>query len=229
MSFRESFLESRARYLATYNDEEALRYDGWVTQMTDEDHLACLTDLQMWVEFREGMSVLDAGAGTGALSLTLTFVPGLNLTALEPCEAMLNLLRRKRQLRHVKHVKGFCDHVSDRPLFPTASFDLIASRQLVNCLYDPLAAFDNWHSWLRPGGTLVVMDGLYDRDAWAGVWEGTVDTLPLSACRSTAAVPYLLEHTGFQVEHVGFMEATNQRPLTRTPRYLVVATSRFNS
>jgi hypothetical protein len=45
----------------------------------------------------------------------------------------------------------------------------------------------------------------------------------LAACRTMATVPYLLERAGFHVHHAGWMHATNQRPLTRIPRYEVIA------
>jgi fructoselysine-6-P-deglycase FrlB-like protein len=45
----------------------------------------------------------------------------------------------------------------------------------------------------------------------------------LSSTQSLATVPYLLETAGFRVEAVGWMEAVNRRPKTRTPRYVVVA------
>jgi ubiquinone/menaquinone biosynthesis C-methylase UbiE len=122
MSFRETYLESRARYLAAYNGEQADRYDNWVKRLTREDHLACLADLQTCVEFNDGMAVLDAGAGTGALCLSLTLIPGLTITALEPCEAMLASLRSKPELKNVTTVSGFCDHSSDNSLFDAATF-----------------------------------------------------------------------------------------------------------
>ena len=107
--------------------------------------------------------------------------------------------------------------------FEDESFDVVASRQLANCLFDPMAAFSNWYSWLKPGGTVILMDGLFDRASWAGMWQEEVDVLPLSACQTTAAAPYMLEHCGFHIEFVSLMKATNKLPSTRTPRYLVVA------
>ncbi len=224
MTFRVSQLESRDRYLSTYDAEEASKYDSWVTAMTAEDHDACVVDMSRCVTFYDRMAVLDAGSGTGALSLALARIPGLRITALEPCRAMSRLLESKPELSSVSVVRGFCDHADDHSHFSPNSFDLIASRQLANCLFDPLAAFRNWYSWLRSGGFVIVMDGLFDRDAWSGRWDGIVDTLPLSACRTTATVPYLLEQVGFRIDSVGPMEATNALSSTRTQRYIVAAT-----
>jgi SAM-dependent methyltransferase len=211
-----------------YNAEEASKYNTWIAAMNDADHDACIADLKNFVTFFDDMAVLDAGSGTGALSMALVRLPGLNVTALEPCVPMIDLLKAKPELRDVKIVKGFCDHDDDASLFGSETFDLIASRLLVNNLFDPIAAFRNWKLWLRPGGTVVVMDGLFDRSGWSGEWSRFVDTLPLSACQTTAAVPYLLEQIGFHVEHVGLMDCTNAMPSTKTKRYLVVATKPQN-
>ena len=224
MNYRGTQQESRARYLATYDADEASKYDSWIKAMTWADHDACVADLQRCFKFREDMDVLDVGSGTGVLCLALARIPGLHITALEPCTAMSDLLRSKPELEFVPVVKGFCDHADDESHFGPDSFDLIASRQLANGLFDPLAAFRNWSYWLRPGGTVVVMDGLFDRDAWSGTWEGIVDTLPLSACRTTATVPYLLEQVGFHIDFVGPMIHTNALASTRTQRYIVAAT-----
>ena len=224
MAFRGTQLESRQRYLSTYDVDEAAVYDGWVTALTDEDQDACLADIGRSFEFAGNSKVLDAGAGTGALCLALIRIAGLEITALEPCAEMGKLLAAKTELSDVKLVEGFCDHHDDRSHFTEGAFDVIASRQLANCLFDPIAAFRNWHFWLRDHGTVIVMDGMFDRDAWCGRWEGMVDTLPLSACRTTAMLPYLLEHVGFRINFVGQMESTNKLPLTRTPRYIVTAT-----
>ncbi len=223
MNFREDYIASRRRYLESYDAEEASKYDMWITSLTREDHIACLKDLSRCFRFSTGMTVLDAGAGTGALCLTLTLVQGLQITALEPCPAMLELLRAKPQLNDIATICGFCDHPDDKSHFTAGQFDVIASRQLVNCLFDPLAAFQNWHHWLCPNGKIIVMDGLFDRSDWSGRWGDLIDTLPLSACRTMATVPYLLEQSGFTVEFAGMMDAINQLPSTRTKRYMVLA------
>lgn len=211
-----------------YDSVGAAKYNISVNALGDSDHEACLADLRNCLDFLNEMKVLDAGSGTGALCLALAKVPGLEITALEPSSAMIELLRLRPELNRVKTVTGFCDHVDDASLFAPESFNLVVSRLLVNNLYDPLAAFRNWHAWLRPGGVVVVMDGLFDRGDWQGEWSSFVDELPLSASRTTATVPYLLEQTGFQIDHVGWMEHTNALPSTKTKRYLVAATKKVS-
>lgn len=223
MDWRGSQNDSRSRYLAKFDAAEAERYDTAVGRLSRRDQDAYLADLTAVAQLREGMAVLDAGAGTGALCSVLARIPGLALTALEPAPAMLARLQSRPELSGVTAVVGFCDASIDRRLFRQGQFDAVVSRQLANGLFDPLAAFANWHYWLAPGGLAVVIDGLYDRSAWAGVWQEEVDVLPLSACQSTAAVPYLLEVAGFQVQAVRMMEAVNVLPSTRTRRYVVVA------
>jgi len=209
--------------IESYDDSEAQKYDSWIKTLTDADHMACLQDIQNHVALLPGNKILDAGAGSGALCLALSRVSDIQITALEPCPAMISLFRNRSELADVKVVEGFCDHHSDVKHFDSATFDFIASRQLTNTLFDPLAAFQNWKHWLQPEGKLVVIDGLYDRDAWTGKWSWAVDQLPLSACRSRATVPYLLEQVGFMIEYAGPAVETNKLASTRTERYLVVA------
>jgi hypothetical protein len=70
---------------------------------------------------------------------------------------------------------------------------------------------------------VVVIEGIYGRDAWKGSLEEEIDVLPLSANQSLALIPYLLDYLGFCVESVSWMNRVNQRPSTRTKRFVVVA------
>jgi len=223
MEWRGSQADSRNRYLAKFDAAEADRYDAAVGDLSRVEEDAYLADLLRVVQFRRGMTVLDAGAGTGTLSKILARLPNLSITALEPAPAMLAKLVGKAELHGVRAAEGFCDGIEDRRHFQEAQFDAVVSRQLVNGLFDPLTAFRNWHYWLSPGGSVVVIDGLYGRSAWTGVWQEEVDALPRSACQSTATAPYLLEIAGFSVEAVQLMESVNAMPSTKTPRFVVVA------
>jgi SAM-dependent methyltransferase len=215
---------ARRRHAARYDDVEARNYHaqpGLGTLTRDEED-AYLADIRRVCDIRSGASVLDAGAGTGTLCRILSRQRGLTLTALEPSPAMLEVLRSQPELAHVTAVPGFCDGPEDEQRFAAGAFDVVASRQLVNGLFDPLTAFRHWQRWLKPGGAAVVIDGLYGRDAWPGSWESEIDVLPLSACQTLATVPYLLESVGFRIAAVERMSAVNGLPGTRTPRYIVV-------
>jgi SAM-dependent methyltransferase len=221
--WRISQAESRRRYLEKFDAAECEAYDGLVGTLGEPDVQACRQDLAEVFDFRPGLSVLDAGAGTGALCQVLCSVGGLAVTALEPAPAMLARLRAKPALRQVTAVAGFCDHEQDCTHFAPGTFDTIFSRQLTNGLYDPLAAFRNWHAWLKPSGSVVLVDGRYGRDAWRGRWEEEADTLPLSCTQTWATCAYLLEAAGFRVKTAASMPRTNQSPATRTHRYVIVA------
>lgn len=223
MGWRIPQAESRRRYLAKWDATEAERYETVVGTLAAADEDAYLADIAAALPLQAGMRVLDAGAGTGTLTRILARSPGLVLTALDPAPAMLARLRAHPELQAVTTVEGFCDAAADRMLFAPAQFDVIASRQLSNGLYDPLAACANWYCWLKPGGAVLAIDGLYERSAWTGCWAEEVDVLPLAACQSTALLPYLLEQADFTVATVRMMDAVNLRTSTRTPRYLVVA------
>ncbi len=214
---------ARDRHLAHYDPQEVDRYEAWMLALTEQDDLACLADIAPDFQFQPEMSVLDVGAGTGVMCKVLARVPGLAITALEPSSPMIDKLTGKPELSDVKVVQGFCDSAADRALFDASSFDAIVSRQVTNGLFDPLTAFRNWQHWLKPGGTVVVMDGLFDRSAWTGALQNEVDVLPLSACQSTAMIPYLLETVGFTIVGTRLMEATNSLPTTRTEHYVVIA------
>ena len=218
---------ARGRHAARYDPDEARTYASTpgLGRLSVAEQDAYLADLGRVVHLEPGAAVLDVGAGTGALCEVLTRLPGLELTALEASPAMLDLLRGRPELKHVATVQGSCDAPGDDALFAPARFDVIASRQVVNGLFDPLAAFASWRRWLKPGGLVIVIDGLYGRDGWRGAWAEEVDVLPLSACQTLATVPYLLEAAGFRILAVERMTAVDALPSTRTPRYVVVASA----
>lgn len=218
---RQLHRNSHAEY---YDPPNASEYGAFAGMgYFNEDHTtAHLQDLAIAVQGLSSPRILDVGAGTGSFTTVLQRIPGAHVTALEPSPAMIACLRDKPELHEVRVVLGGCDSRDDQSLFARDSFDLIACRNVVNGLFDPLVAFGNWLHWLRPGGVVVVLDATFGRDAWKGKLEALVDLLPLSCTQSLATITYLLEHTGFMIEHVGWMESVNQLPSTRTKRYWVL-------
>jgi SAM-dependent methyltransferase len=225
MNWQERRLAARYRHAEKYDAAEVAQYRdccglGWLTR---EDQDAALKDLMAAGPWIAGSRVLDVGAGTGVMTKILLRYPGLQVHALEPSPSMLDVLRKDPELSSVTLVEGRCDSIADRHRFAGGAFQAITAKQVCNGLWDPLVAFRNWWHWLADGGKLLILEGLYGREGWQGRWAEEVDVLPLSSCQSMAMIPYLLESVGFEIQVVEAMEATNRLPITRTPRYLVVA------
>lgn len=147
-------------------------------------------------------SVLDVGAGTGVFS-NLWLEWGVAVTCLEPSEKMLEKARDNLRGK-VSFVLG---DTHDPALFPDGGFDFIVSRQVACYFRDPLLVFQNWQRWLKPGGQIVLVDGLWFRDGWSD--DHLVDQLPLSCLQTRATIGYLLEKSGFQILENKWLDQVN--------------------
>jgi ubiquinone/menaquinone biosynthesis C-methylase UbiE len=103
-----------------------------------------------------GRSALDLAAGTGVVSHLLHGL-GFAVTGLDWSEAMLDRARAKAAARgaRIRFVLGDAERTLETP----ESYDVVVTRHLVWTLVDPPAAFREWHRLLRPGGTLLIVDG----------------------------------------------------------------------
>jgi SAM-dependent methyltransferase len=104
-----------------------------------------------------GARVLDAGAGTGAVTLLLAEL-GYRVTALDVSEAMLARAREKLGDRDVDFVVG----PADRP--PPGPFDAVVERNMLWTNPDPIGALGAWREVVRVGGRLLVLEGIHATD-----------------------------------------------------------------
>jgi SAM-dependent methyltransferase len=104
---------------------------------------------------RRVLEALDAGCGTGFLSLELA-ARGCRVTGVDFAPAMIAAARRKAAERSasVRFEEADAEHLP----FAPAGFDLVISRHLLWTLPHPEAALDEWIRVLRPGGRLVIVD-----------------------------------------------------------------------
>jgi len=109
------------------------------------------------------LDALDAGCGTGFLSLELAR-RGHRVTGVDFAPAMIAAARRKADAEGlaVRFEEGDAENLPH----PAASFDLAISRHVLWTLPHPEAAIDEWLRLLRPGGRLAIIDGAqYDEAA----------------------------------------------------------------
>jgi ubiquinone/menaquinone biosynthesis C-methylase UbiE len=108
-----------------------------------------------------GRKALDLASGTGVISHLLHGL-GFDVTGLDWSEAMLNRARAKAAARNadIRFIMGDAERTLEKP----EAYDVLVTRHLVWTLVDPKAAFREWHSLLKPGGTLLIIDGDFVSD-----------------------------------------------------------------
>ena len=106
-----------------------------------------------------GAKVLDAGAGTGALSL-LAAELGYDVTALDLSEGMLSKARAKAEAAGVELT--FVVGSAAEP--PPGPFDAIMERHVLWTMPDPVKVLRAWRDVSAPGGRLVLFEGLWGAD-----------------------------------------------------------------
>ncbi|MCZ9352492.1 class I SAM-dependent methyltransferase [Streptomyces mutabilis] len=126
--------------------------------------------LRSWLPERPG-DLLDLGCGTGSLSL-LASEQGHRVTGVDLSPAMLGQARAKLAGRDAVFLTGD----AAAPPVGGQRFDAVLVRHVLWALPDPARALRHWRELLRPGGRLVLVEG---------VW-GTVAPVGIPAARLTA-------------------------------------------
>ncbi|MER6676417.1 class I SAM-dependent methyltransferase [Streptomyces sp. NPDC000983] len=126
--------------------------------------------LRDWLPGPPG-DVLDLGCGTGSLSL-LASEQGHRVTGVDSSAAMIALARAKLAGRDAVFLPGD----AAAPPVGEQRYDALLVRHVLWALPDPGRALRHWRGLLRPGGRMVLVEG---------VW-GTVDPVGIPAARLTA-------------------------------------------
>ncbi|GGQ32476.1 class I SAM-dependent methyltransferase [Streptomyces mutabilis] len=161
--------------------------------------------LRSWLPERPG-DLLDLGCGTGSLSL-LASEQGHRVTGVDLSPAMLRQARAELAGRDAVFLTGD----AAAPPVDGQRFDAVLVRHVLWVLPDPARALRHWRELLRPGGRLVLVEG---------VW-GTVAPVGIPAGRLTALLAPVAG--GVRVERLSDDPALWGREVA-DERYAVVAT-----
>jgi SAM-dependent methyltransferase len=149
--------------------------------------------LAEWVPQPAG-SVLDAGCGTGSLSVLLGQA-GHVVTGVDGAPGMVRRARAKAEAAGVR--ARFLPGEAGDPPVGDRPFDAVLVRHVLWTLPDPHAALRRWRSLLRPGGRLVLVEGRWGPPAAGGApYVAGAEHLPwgdgVEADRLTEAVAPLV-------------------------------------
>ncbi len=133
-----------------------------------------------------GSAVVDLGCGTGSLSVLLAQA-GYAVQGIDLSEAMVSLACRKAAAAGVAASFEQGD-ASDPPYLP-GSTDVVLVRHVLWALPEQLDAVGKWVDLLRPGGILVLVEGLW----WTGVGLSATDCERLVRSRREHADVTLLD------------------------------------
>lgn len=110
-----------------------------------------------------GRQALDIGTGRGQFAFYLARL-GFAVTGIDLSEKMISHARESALTRKRNIVFQIGD--AEKLEFEDNTFDVVASRNLLWTLPNPDKALAEWRRVLKPGGTLVVSDGLWMNYTW---------------------------------------------------------------
>ncbi|TAZ47112.1 class I SAM-dependent methyltransferase (plasmid) [Rhizobium leguminosarum] len=145
-----------AEAMAAHWNDRAWRFNRHPSHLREADEWTAVFAASLGGQARD---VIDLGSGTGACALLCAEL-GHRVTALDGSSAMLSLARENATDRGLETV-SFVNKTMDEADLPSRSADIVTMRNVLWTLEKPAAAVQLAWRLLRPGGSLLISDGIW--------------------------------------------------------------------
>jgi ubiquinone/menaquinone biosynthesis C-methylase UbiE len=130
------------------SDEECERLEAQARLANISSHLK-------YLPLKSGMSVLDAGCGSGSMARRIAAAEsGATVVGVDLREPYLDFARRKAESEHLTNASFEKADVRALP-FPDATFDIVWHKYVLQWVRDPQAAMTEFARVTKPGGLIV--------------------------------------------------------------------------
>lgn len=140
---------------------ESMYYDSHVSHgiATEEEKRLWMEAFNAVLPKNDNLRILDVGCGTGAMGLILSEM-GHEVSGIDLSEGMMEVGRRKAAEHDLSMT--FTEGDAEYPPFSDDTFDVVVNRHLLWTLPHPATALENWFRITKPGGVVLVIDGVWD-------------------------------------------------------------------
>ncbi|XP_031608597.1 phosphoethanolamine methyltransferase isoform X2 [Oreochromis aureus] len=162
------------------------------------------------LNLKPGQKVLDVGCGIGGGDFYMAKAFGVEVLGLDLSDNMVDIAIERAKVENVPSVRFEVADATKRT-FPEDSFDVIYSRDTILHIDDKLALFKHFHSWLKPGGQLLISDYCCGKKPWTPAFEAYV--------KQRGYVLYTPSEYGKFIQEAGFSKV---RAEDRTAQFIEV-------
>ncbi|KAF3693958.1 Sterol 4-C-methyltransferase strm-1 [Channa argus] len=125
------------------------------------------------LNLKPSQKVLDIGCGIGGGDFYMAKTFGVEVLGLDLSDNMVEIAMERAIAKKLPSVQFEVADATKRT-FPEGSFDVIYSRDTILHIDDKLALFKRFHSWLKPGGQLLISDYCCGEKPWTPAFEAYV-------------------------------------------------------
>ncbi|KAM6953426.1 phosphoethanolamine methyltransferase [Aplochiton taeniatus] len=162
------------------------------------------------LNLRPGQKVLDVGCGIGGGNFYMAKTFGVEVLGLDLSENMVNIAMERAVAEKIPSVHFEVADATKRS-FPEGSFDVVYSRDTILHIDDKLVLFKRFHSWLKPGGKLLISDYCCGEKPWTPQFQEYV--------KQRGYILYTPTQYGKFIEEAGFSYVRTE---DRTAQFLQV-------